>query len=851
MILLLAAGTAEAQRQWTATGQAVPELAAIDQMIRNRMVQFDIRAATVAVAKDGRLVYARGYTWDDASAEPVQPTSLFRTLSVNKAITSIAIHQLIEDGLLSYQTPVASTLGLEPIGPWSPDPWLRRVTVDHLLTHTGGWDRRDGFRIDPMVFQDELIAGWLGVAPPPTRHEIATFTAGMRFQFEPGTRWAYSNVGYLLLQLLAEQATGQDFPEYVFENIFRPVGVSRARLAHTLRSDLAPTERDYDGDYQGDPYALTVENHFAGGGAVMAAPDLARVFSVLFDNADHGGLLEHRSFERMLELPFAVSVAAGYGRGWVHESYFLESGQTLGWLTRANDGAEIYGHGGGGPGTHALAVWQSQGITFVMLTNKDPLIENLDDFPHIASWPQHDLWESVGISAGAAGSAPAESWVQAVAHTDGVGDSVWRSDVGLLNRSPEANRVRLRLHRGGQSWDHELQLAPGAYRTVADVVAELGQEGSGPLQIFSSESLTVSSRTYNQSAEGSFGQSLDGVTATGGLQSGQSAVLMQLREDGTARSNIGILNQWRRSAEAEIALYDGAGLQVATFIRTIPAQRLVRINRPFLAEGGRQDVASGYAVVSVLSGQDVFAYGSVVDNATGDPTTNAMKVDSGSANQWVAAAASGEGAHGSRWRTDLSLLNRSGGAATADVIYHGDDGAGGSLPVVLGAGEQLAIEDVVSEIGLEGSGSIEIESDRPVLVSSRTYNTSDVGTFGQSLDGWPAERTADAGDTVWLPQLQQNTEFRTNLGLINTGTSEARVRIRLRDAAGAELATARRRLDPGARLQLQEPFARIAGRSDVEAGYATVTVESGDGVIAYASVIDNATNDPTTVRMRR
>lgn len=851
VVLLLAASSALAQRQWTVTGTEVPQLAAVDQMVRARMLEFDIRAASVAIAKDGRLVYARGYTWDDASVEPVQPTSLFRILSVSKSITSIAIHQLIGEGLLSYQMPVAATLGLTPVPPWPPDPWLASVTIDHLLTHTVGWDKEDWFRIDPMVFQDELVADWLGVEPPPTRHEIATFAAGMRFQFEPGTRWAYCNVGYLLLQLLAEQATGEDFPEYVFENILRPIGVSRARLAHALHSDLAPTEREYYGHSQGNPYGVTLENHFAGGGMVMAAPDLARLYSVLFDDPGHGGLLEQETFEEMLELPFAASRDVGYGRGWVHKSYFVDTDHTLGWLTDPGDGAEVYGHGGGGPGSQAIAIWNSEGITFVMITDKDPMIENLDDFPRISSWPDHDLWESVGISNEPVGAAPTESWVPVVAHTDGAHDSVWRSDVGLLNRSPDSNRVRLRWHRGGRSFDHEVELAQGAYLTVPDVVGGLGRNGSGPLQLFSSGALTVSSRTSNQSATGSFGQSLDGVTATGGLQSGQSAVLLHLREDAQARSNIGILNQWRRSAEVEIVLHDDRGSTVAVFNRTVPAQGLMQINRPFLTEGGRDDLPSGYAVVSVLSGQDVFTYGSVVDNDSGDPTAIPMKTDHGSIHQWVAAAASAEGAHGSRWRTDICLLNRSGGRATADLAFHGDDGASGVLTVALASGEQVALRDVVSMVGFEGVGSIEVSSDRPVLAASRTYNSSDDGSFGQFLDGEVSERAAGAGDTVWLPQLQEDARFRTNIGLINTGSREAWILIRLCNDQGDELATRRKRLEPRTRLQLQEPFSRLAGRGDLEAGYATITVETGSGVIAYASVIDNATNDPTTVSMRR
>jgi hypothetical protein len=105
------------------------------------------------------------------------------------------------------------------------------------------------------------------------------------------------------------------------------------------------------------------------------------------------------------------------------------------------------------------------------------------------------------------------------------------------------------------------------------------------------------------------------------------------------------------------------------------------------------------------------------------------------------------------------------------------------------------------------------------------------------------------GQTVWLPQLQQNAAFRTNVGLLNRGNGQAQVKIRLFDAAGQELASRQTTLDAGARVQFQEPFDRFADRDDLDAGYVSVEVRSGEGVIAYASVIDNATNDPTTVPM--
>jgi CubicO group peptidase (beta-lactamase class C family) len=848
--LMMVAAVSAAQRRWVVTGQEVPEFAGVDEMIRSHMVNHDISASSVAITRGGRLVYARGYTWDHPNVEPVRPTSLFRIGSIAKSITSIAIHQLIEDGLLTYDTRVADTLGLQPPDGKTADPWLDLVTVDHLLTHTVGWDKYDG-GIDPMVFRDLWVALSLGVLPPPTRNEIATFMSGEPFQFHPGTRWAYCNFGYLLLQMLAEKVTGIDFPEYVNDHLFRAVGVGRARMAHSHRSNLAPTERHYVGDYEGDPYSMGWENAYAAGGMVMSAPDLARLYTALFDDPRASDLLGTDTVDSMLSLPFHVSRQQGYGRGWIFEKFFVDSGHTIGWLTNPNDGLEVYAHGGGGPGVHSIALWRTDGIGFFWFSNKDPLIEDFDDLPEIESWPGHDLWESVGIAREKVGSGSVESWIPAVAHSNGVGDSIWRSDLVLLNRSTRANEVRVRYYNGWEALEHELELAAGESRVIPDVVGWFGRGGSGPLQVFSSEALTVTSRTFNHSSRGTFGQSMAGVTATGGLESGESVVLMQLREDDTARTNIGIFNQWPRFAKVRVELYDRDGSIVHADTWTIPPLHTVQLNRPYRTFGGVLDIESGYAVITVLSSQDIYVYGSVIDNATGDPTAIPMKTEKGVHRQWVAAAAHGRGVQGSTWRTDLCLLNLSGHPATAEIIFRRSDGETALLPVNLLDRRQIVLEDVVSQLGLVGSGSIEVLSDQPILASSRTFNAGADGTYGLFLDGVSATAGANCGDTVWLPQLRQDQGFRTNIGLVNTGDDTARVRIVLYEASGNELVSRWRTLEPRSSTHLQEPYSRLAGRSDISSGSAKIVVASGQGVVAYASVIDNATNDGTAITMKR
>ena len=828
------------RRVFTATGMEVPELAGVDAMMRDLMQEHDISNTTAAITRDGRLVYARGFTWDDASVDPIEPTALFRIGSIGKAVASLATHRLIDDGLLTHNTTVQPILGLEALPGETIDDRFDEVTVDHLLTHTGGIYSQDN-----IYTVESVVAAATGGGLPASQDEILSYIISHPFIFDPGTSWDYNNYGYMMLDRLVHSLSGDHFVDFVNEEFFRPVGVGRARIAHQLVAEAAPTEVDYDG-LEGDPYSPPLEAAVAAGGWVMAAPDLARLWSVVFDEADAGGLLDPATRESMFEAPFPVSQSLGYYRGWFGEDMINQMDVSLGWLSDPDDDHILRGHSGGGSGIATHAFWHSDNIVLVLFSNKDPIAEEVL-FPEISTWPDHDLWSTVGISETPVGAAGTEVWIPVVASADGVGSSVWRSDVGLLNRSPLANSIRLRLYTDDDVLDRDMELAPHAFANLADIMALFDENGAWPLRVSSSEPLSATSRTYNLADDGTFGQFLGSDTPTRGLESGDSAVLMQLREDPAFRTNIGIMNGWRREARVEIDLHDGDGSLIATARRTIPPESTIQLSRPIEHIGGRSDVDSAYAVVRVISGQHIFTYASVVDNRTNDPTTIPMETGAGSTRSWIAAAAHADGAFGSLWRTDATLLNLSGATVTAEIRFRG--GAAATSMAVLSDGEQLLIEDAVAELGADGSGSLEVFSDGPLSVGSRTYNLGDDGTFGQYLDGTPTDRLAGGGETVWLPQLQQNDDFRSNIGLLNTAAVAATVRIRLFDGDGVELATSHRELAPHARLQLQEPFDRIAGRTDLDEAYATVTVESGDGVVAYASVIDNRTNDPTTVPM--
>ena len=215
-------------------------------------------------------------------------------------------------------------------------------------------------------------------------------------------------------------------------------------------------------------------------------------------------------------------------------------------------------------------------------------------------------------------------------------------------------------------------------------------------------------------------------------------------------------------------------------------------------------------------------------------------------------------ANGSVWRSDLGLLGSGDGGASVELTWHrGGSDLGRVVTVVPGA--MVNLVDVVRWIddSSSGSGALEICSDGELVVDSRTYNVlagdhacSPEGTFGQHLAGEPAAAGLNQGDSAKLGQLRESGDFRTNIGVVNTGGSSARVGIDLFDAAGGEIGSFEVELGSGEWHQEDRPFFNHASREDLDAASASVTVIEGDGVIAYASVIDNRTNDATTVPMR-
>jgi hypothetical protein len=225
---------------------------------------------------------------------------------------------------------------------------------------------------------------------------------------------------------------------------------------------------------------------------------------------------------------------------------------------------------------------------------------------------------------------------------------------------------------------------------------------------------------------------------------------------------------------------------------------------------------------------------------------------------WVPVASHNPGLYLSQWRSDLGLLNTGSVTANVQLSFYGSGGVVTSTTYVP-AGAQSILTDVVGQLNGSGSGAIAVLSDQSLKVTARTYNqvssTADCYPNGTQGQNYPAAAASDglgAGQSAYLAGLTENASYRCNIGLVNTGTGSATVLVELFDGAGAKLTDYTvSPLGAGQWAQETQPFKNKAGQTAMDRGYAKITVQSGSGVFGFASVIDNLTNDPTTVTMQK
>ncbi|HVM66398.1 MAG TPA: hypothetical protein VMU14_16130, partial [Acidimicrobiales bacterium] len=477
-------------------------------------------------------------------------------------------------------------------------------------------------------------------------------------------------------------------------------------------------------------------------------------------------------------------------------------------------------------------------------------------------------WEDCGIGAAWVFTAHAYvGWVPVAIHNPGYNSSRWRSDLGLLNPGAAAANVQITFFGNGGVASSTISVPPQTQSILTDVVGSvLSASGSGAIEVISDQPLEATARSYNQVsptascyAGGTQGQDYPVVFTGDGLSGpwGQAALLAGLTENGLTRCNVGLVNTSTGSASVLVELLDGAGTKVADYTVDLVPGQWAQATQPFLNKAGQTALDRGYAKITVQTGFGVFAFASLVDNITNDPTTVAIQRSAPAAAVWVPAASHNGGLNHSQWRSDLGLLNAGVATANVRITFHGT-GGDVTKTTQVPPGVQSLLTDVVGQLGGSGSGALEVSSDQPLAATARSYNlvSSSASCYADGTQGqdYPAVVTGDgltASQSGVLSGLVENASYRCNVGLVNTGATRATVLVELFDGSGTKLAEYPVLLNPGDWKQETRPFLNKAGQTAMDRGYAKVTVQAGSGVFAFASLIDDITNDPTTVAMRR
>jgi CubicO group peptidase (beta-lactamase class C family) len=247
---------------WHCPAQTNPS-AKIDRYVQAEMRRQKIPGLSLAVIRNGRITILKSYGLANVEHRvPVKPETVFQSGSIGKQFTAAAIMLLVQDGKLSLEDKITKFF------PDAPAPW-NKITLRHLLNHTSGLgDFPPEIDLRRDYTEDEYFASFKK-AP---------------LAFEPGTKWDYSNAGYVTLGILIRKVTGKFYGEFLQERIFQPAGMTTARVIS--EADIVPNRaagyRLVNGELKNQEWVSPSTNTTADGSLYLTILDLARWDAALY-----------------------------------------------------------------------------------------------------------------------------------------------------------------------------------------------------------------------------------------------------------------------------------------------------------------------------------------------------------------------------------------------------------------------------------------------------------------------------------------------------------------------------------------------------------------------------------------
>lgn len=307
----------------------------VDDYVEGEMYRQHIPGLSLLVARDGKIIRAKGYGFANVELEVlVKPETVFQSGSVGKQFTATAVMMLVEDGKIKLDDPITSYLT------GAPATW-KQVTIRELLSHTAGfgdYPEKFDFRKDYTEADELRIVESIPVA------------------FTPGTKWSYSNLGYLTLGILIRQVTGEFYGDFLQKRIFGPLGMTSTRIIS--EADIIPNRaagyRLVNGQLKNQEWVSPKVNTTADGSLYLSIPDLAKWDAALYTEK----LLKQSSLDQMWTVAKLTNGQPNSGQ------------YGFAWFIAARGGHRVLHHGGAWQGfeTH-ISRYIDDKLTVVVLSN--------------------------------------------------------------------------------------------------------------------------------------------------------------------------------------------------------------------------------------------------------------------------------------------------------------------------------------------------------------------------------------------------------------------------------------------------------------------------------------------------
>jgi CubicO group peptidase (beta-lactamase class C family) len=303
--------------------------------VRGEMEQQHIPGVALLVSRAGKIVKAEGFGLANVELQvPVRPETIFQSGSVGKQFTATAVMMLVEEGKVGLDDPLTKYFSDAPTS-WN------EVTVRELLSHTAGF----GDYPDKFDFRKD----W-------TEDELLKMVEGIPLTYPPGTKWDYSNLGFLTLGILIHRVTGEFYGDFLQQRIFQPLGMQTTRIIS--EADIIPNRaagyRLVKGELKNQEWVAPMVNTTADGSLYFSVLDLAKWDAALYTEK----LLKQASLDQMwtpAKLKNGQPNKEGYG---------------FGWFIGARHGHRVISHDGAWQGFKtAIARYVNDQLTVVVLAN--------------------------------------------------------------------------------------------------------------------------------------------------------------------------------------------------------------------------------------------------------------------------------------------------------------------------------------------------------------------------------------------------------------------------------------------------------------------------------------------------